>query len=460
MSGFSTVNFFNKLEEKAIISKAANIRIQHFLEFNYANFGKLFLMLCGLIGTLFISAGIFSIISHNWDDLPKHLRGVLSIIPLITGLFFYYKAIFQKKTSIWIEVTSLFLFMMIGASIALISSTYQLNGDFDRFIIVWLVLSIPLFYIGKASAFALFYFGLSVYFAFPILSYGFFGIPSDFNYNDKIYWFYIFVLAFLPHFYSVLNKNSRKQGIRAIYLGYLLALTFFTMLPVLVKGGWIFWGMTIALGFLILGNRFYQDNLSILAKPFQFVAYLGLFIAFITFGSKQTMHELFKSENLLRISNFSNEQLTYYFVGLISLIAVSVYAWRTIRKENNVLRMLTALPLMVIFLMLLHYIYEGLDFDVRWLGQFLFTTYVIVFGILTLAKGANERRISSLLFGLFLICFILWVRYFDTTLPFWLKGIFFMLTGFGFFVLNFIYAEELSISSQLPPNEKENHEEE
>ena len=84
------------------------------------------------MGALFCSAGIFSIISHNWDDYPKYIRGIFSVVPALGGLYFYYRAIFHHpKSRPWIEASSVFLMLMIGASIALVSQTYQLDGDFN-----------------------------------------------------------------------------------------------------------------------------------------------------------------------------------------------------------------------------------------------------------------------------------------------------------------------------------------
>ncbi len=455
MSAFNMVNFLNQLEGKQLLSKTANFKIQRFLDYNYSVFGKLFLMLSGLVGVAFISAGIFAIISYNWDVFPKTVRGILSLFPLLVALYFYYKGVFEKKTAVWVEITSLFLFMMIGASIALVSSTYQLNGDFDKFIKVWLLVSVPIFYIGKASAFAVFYLGGMAYFAFPYLDFGFFGIPTNYNYSDKIYWFYFLLLAFLPHFYMVLNKGGRKQGVRAIYLGYLLAILLFIMLPVLVKGGWIFWAITLAFGFLIIGNRYYGENLGILSKPFQLIAFLGLGIGLIPLSTVEATGELFRYDSFHRLNYYETTHVVYYFVGLIAATLTTIYAWKTIRKKNQLLKMLVYAPILIGLMMLLYVVEAKWNFDVRWIGFLLYNLLLLGIGIFALAKGANERRASSLLFGLVFLVYFLLTKYFDLDVSFWLKGLIFIITGLGFFLINFIYGEELSYDTkQLKAEEK------
>ena len=60
---------------------------------------KLLMIISALMGASFMSAGIFAIISHNWDDFPKHMRGVLSLFPALIALAFYYLALFKHSKS-------------------------------------------------------------------------------------------------------------------------------------------------------------------------------------------------------------------------------------------------------------------------------------------------------------------------------------------------------------------------
>ena len=46
----------------------------------------------------------------------------------------------------------------IGTAIALVSQTYQIQGDFARFILVWMLLALPIVYLFRTSV------GLAIYF--------------------------------------------------------------------------------------------------------------------------------------------------------------------------------------------------------------------------------------------------------------------------------------------------------
>jgi uncharacterized membrane protein len=68
MNTSALINFLNVLKKNGILNFNANQKIQQFLDYNNKSIGKLFLTLAAVIGALFLSAGVFAIISHNWDD--------------------------------------------------------------------------------------------------------------------------------------------------------------------------------------------------------------------------------------------------------------------------------------------------------------------------------------------------------------------------------------------------------
>lgn len=444
MNNQALVIFLNKLETMGVISITANQKIQSHIDFNYRFSGRLFLVICGIIGALFASAGVFSIISHNWDDLPKHVRGFLSLVPSLAGLYFYYLAYFKHRGSkVWIEASSVFLMLMIGASISLVAQTYQMDGDFSKFIKVWLFLTIPLFYIGRSSGIAILYMGLNMYFVFPLIRWGFFGLPSDYDLNSQWYWFWIFFAAFIPHYIMVLNKKERFQGPRSIYLGWVIALSFYMGLPIIFQGGFIFWALTIVVGYQFLGHRYYADNYSILAKPFQFVSYFALFTSLLSLSDKYNIRQLFRQENLENFGNYDGKQQLFFVVGFLAMIAISLIAFKYSDKKTSLMRYMIMLPVLIILLMVLHYLDQVWSVDWTWLGWVIFNFYVLAFGISAMIYGSRDKKMLPMFYGLFLVCILLGLRYFDTDLSFWFKGIVFLCVGGFFFFINYVFSEDV-----------------
>ncbi len=450
MNTSALISFLNKLAAKGLISTKANDKIQDFLDYNTNFFGKLFMVLVAICGSLFAAAAIFELISHNWDDLPKHVRGAMSVIPLLIALYFYYIALFKYKNSVvWIEASSMFLFLMIGASISLVSNTYQLDGDFNKFMWVWLLSSVPLFYIARASGIAILYLGMAFWFIYPEIRF-FWGFGVERNENYLLFWMFFFLLV--PHFLMILNYKSRKQGMRAIYLGWIIAFCLYLALPAAFAGGWLFWGLAILLAFMLVGNRFYAKNLTVFGKPFQFMALWAIFHSLLSVSNKDGLKYLFELENLSYLDELEPTAMKHYILGLIVVIGLTVLAFIYIRKKSVIHKSITYLPVLILFVMILHYINQWYAFDMTWLGRVAINFYVLGFGLAAMILGNREKNIAALFYGLFLICALLWARYFDMDISFWLKGIIFLFVSGLFFFINYIFAEEVDTSLGHPTN--------
>jgi uncharacterized membrane protein len=436
------LNFLDSLEQKGLINTEVNGQIQHFITRRNTSFGKLFLTLAAIIGALFLSAGVFSIISHNWNDFPRHVRGVLSFVPSLVALFFYYKAVFKHpKSTSWIEASSLFLMLMIGASIALVSQTYQMDGDFDNFITVWLLLTLPLFYIARASGIAIFYLLLSTKFLFPDIQYDWF-MPSGVTLNAKYYLFWMFFIAFLPHFYLSLNRKSTSQGFRAIFLGWLITIFLVLTMPFAVKAGYLWWALTFIMAFYLVGKKYYSHNLSALGRPFQTVALYNIFYFLIAFSSEDFCNVMFRIDSLRQIGSWNNEQLFFFFAALLLLGGLTIIAmiWR--RRSALLNRAVVYVPVLFGLSFFVFCLNEYYEVDLTWWAFLIFNIYVLVFGVTAMVMGNRSGSVLYMIYGLFLICALLWVRYFDMDVSFWLKGILFMIVGLLFFLIHFLSNEE------------------
>ncbi|MDH4472729.1 MAG: DUF2157 domain-containing protein [Fluviicola sp.] len=435
-------NFLDSMEQKGVLNAEANGQIQHFITSKNTSIGKLFLTLAAIIGALFISAGVFAIISHNWDDFPKHVRGVLSFVPSVVGLFFYYKAVFKhSKSTSWIEASSLFLMLMIGASISLVSQTYQLDGDFDKFITVWLILTLPLFYIARASGIAIFYLILSTKFLFPDIQYDFI-MPSGYSLNEKYYLFWVFLAAFLPHFYLSLNRKATRQSFRAIYLGWLIAIFLVITMPFAVKAGYLWWALTFIMAFYLVGKKYYRNNISALGRPFQTMALYHIFYLLISFSSEDFCDGMFRIDQLRDLANWNKEQLFFFFAALLSLGGLTIVAivWRV--KNVTLNRTVVFIPVLFGLSFFAFCLNEFFYVDLTWWTFLIFNIYVIVFGVNAMVQGNRSGSVLYMIYGLFLVCFLLWVRYFDMDVAFWLKGLFFIIVGLLFFLIHFLSKEE------------------
>ena len=103
-------------------------------------------------GALLIGTGIIVILAHNWTQLSRPVRALLSFVPLLTGQALCAWTLLRKRQSLaWREGSTTFLTLAIGASLALISQTYQISGSFSRLLLAWTLLALPLAYLFSSG---------------------------------------------------------------------------------------------------------------------------------------------------------------------------------------------------------------------------------------------------------------------------------------------------------------------
>ena len=255
-------------------------------------------------------------------------------------------------------------------------------------------------------------------------------------------------MAFLPHYLWCLKKDSRKQGPRVIFLGWIIAFGLLVGTPVIFKGGYLFWLLALITAYQFVGHRYYANNLSIVAKPFQFVSYFALYSGLLLFSEKHAPEQIFRSENLQKFSNFELEHKVYYLLGFLAMIA-SVIVFRLFSdKKTLLMKFVFYFPILILFMMGLFHLMKVYDVDLTWIGYLLMNLFVLGFGISAMIHGHRERKFTALFYGLFLICQLLWYRYFDLDISFWLKGLLFIAVGGFFFFINFVIAEDVDTGEQ------------
>ena len=116
------------------------------------------MLLLAILGALLIGLGIILLLAHNWNNLPRSARTLLSFAPLVAGQALAGWTLLRRTNSpAWREGSGLFLTLAIGASISLVSQTYHIPGDMTAFLLTWVVLAAPLIYLIRATTVALLY---------------------------------------------------------------------------------------------------------------------------------------------------------------------------------------------------------------------------------------------------------------------------------------------------------------
>src|ERR1043165_2341374 len=116
-------------------------------------------ILSAILGSLLGGAGIILLVAHNWDFLSRPVRCAIAFTPLVLSQALAVFVLLRRHGSAaWREAAAILNVAAIGTAIALVSQTYQIQGDFARFILVWMLLALPIIYIFGTGI------GLSAYF--------------------------------------------------------------------------------------------------------------------------------------------------------------------------------------------------------------------------------------------------------------------------------------------------------
>src|SRR3954468_7197197 len=120
---------------------------------------RLGFILSAILGSLLVGAGIILLVAHNWDFLSRPIRCAIAFTPLISSqALAVFVLLRRNQSAAWRETAAFLNVAAIGTAIALVSQTYQIQGDFARFILVWMLLALPMVYIFATGI------GLAAYF--------------------------------------------------------------------------------------------------------------------------------------------------------------------------------------------------------------------------------------------------------------------------------------------------------
>lgn len=102
---------------------------------------------------------MIAVIGYNWDDFSRPVRLLFAFLPLLATQLFSFRVLQRGDASAaWVrETTALLQALATGACIAIVSQIYNLGGEWPDFLFWWMLLSLPLAWVLRSSAVAIFY---------------------------------------------------------------------------------------------------------------------------------------------------------------------------------------------------------------------------------------------------------------------------------------------------------------
>ncbi|HQW86574.1 MAG TPA: DUF2157 domain-containing protein, partial [Flavobacteriales bacterium] len=102
----------------------------------------------GTVGAALIGLGLVLLVAHNWDGLPRGVRALLAVLPVLAGQTIVAFGLWRRPgRTAWTEGGSVFLAAAVGACLAIIAQLFHLGGALHDFVLLWSVLILGLCYV-------------------------------------------------------------------------------------------------------------------------------------------------------------------------------------------------------------------------------------------------------------------------------------------------------------------------
>jgi uncharacterized membrane protein len=369
----------------------------------------------GILGSLLVGLGIILIVAHNWDEIDKPVKLLLSFAPVFLGqLFCGYVLLKKQHTPAWKESAATFLFFAVGACIALVAQVYHIPGNLGSFLFTWMLLCFPLIYIMPSSLASLLYIGGVTVFAVQD-GYGFGAV-------DSYHYWWLILIAF-PHYLLLCVK--RPAGNFTSYHHFLVPLSLTICLGTLAGSN----GQYMTIAYMSLFGAFYL--VGTLYKFSSTERFPGVYLVFGIVGTIGILLALSFREFWTKLADHPVVLSIPEWLAVIvtTLVALSFLILQLKKRRNNAQTLLS-----FVFLFFIVIFFTGMFAPM--LGTILINMLVLAIGIFTIRLGHAMNHLAVLNYGLGIVAALVTCRFFDTDLSFVVRGLLFIAVGAGFFFAN------------------------
>ena len=380
----------------------------------------------GILGAVLVGLGIVLILGNNWDALSRTVKTAIAFLPLLAGqIICAFTLLRQKESLVWREGSATFLVLTIGACISLVALIYNIQGQMDSFLLTWCLLALPVIYVMRSSAAALLYIIGITWYACEA------GYWGSHTYEPYAYWGLLILV--LPH-YVMLSRTYSESNFFTVHNWFIPISVTIALGTVAVDSEELMF-----LAYMCLFGLLYQighipkiDALKVRNNGYLVIGALGSVAILLAVSFEWYWNGLQDGYNNATIAWLSPEIIA---AGLLFLGALILLILNKRKQSPFVLK-----PAELAFILFALIFFVGLFSPIAIL---LVNALVLSIGILTIREGALQNHFGILNYGLLIITALIISRFFDSNIPFILKGVMFVAVGAGFFYANYRMANRI-----------------
>ncbi len=411
------------LVDKGIIPAESEEKIRaHYGKVARIDGKKVVLTVFSIIGAMLVGGGTILILAHNWADMPRFVRTVLSFLPLVIAqALSIYVLLKRRDSTAWKEGCAMGLSLSVAASIGLVAQTYHIPGDLGNFLLTWMLLSIPGVYIFNATATAVLYLVCITWWS------GYAQFESD---GAPLFW--LLLAAVVPHIFLAFRKNA--SGVRACLLGWVgIAATSVAtgiVLEKMLPGLWIIIYCSLFAVYYMAGSLGGEAD-GFWKNPFRYGGAIGIGMLSLLLTCEFAWDDV--GWGYYRNIDYGSELAAVVDYAVLAMLlggTIVLLAMSALRKRRELL-FYGSIPVLAVVSYTLASFLRGEGWSLV-----LFNAYAATLGVATVADGVRRGKYSKLNAGMLLISVLIIIRFFDSEFSLVARGIAFIFVGAGFFTAN------------------------
>ncbi|MEI6082784.1 MAG: DUF2157 domain-containing protein [Verrucomicrobiota bacterium] len=371
------------------------------------------IVLFGILGGALIGAGIILLLAHNWDELSRPVRAVISFLPLVIAVALAAFVIWKRAGSTaWSESVGIFWALAIGATISLVAQTYHISGDFPAFILTWSLAGLPIVYLLNCSSAALlFWVGATVWAGHACWN------------RDEAMWFWPLAALAVPHLWLVARTNRYRPRVAMLIWGLAGCAAFGIGFGLThrIEHAWIPVFTSYFAVLYMIGSRWFDEGRTFWQRPLQTIGALGV----IALGVALTFGDAWRGT--FRQGDWPGLFQSPLVVLPVAAVVLWVYTWT---RQDPVALLFGGLPVVGMIGTALAAGHAGVVVLV------LMNVYVLGLGVALITLGVRDQRLGVVNLGMLVTSVLIIARFFDSDMGFVLRGLAFIAVGIGFLVTN------------------------
>ncbi len=410
-------------------AEAAEALRQHYSAREPGETRKIGFVLSAILGSLLIGAGIILLVAHNWDFLSRPIRCAIAFTPLVLSQALAIFVLLRRKESApWREAAAILNVAAIGTAIALVSQTYQIQGDFARFILVWMLLALPVVYLFRTTL------GLAIYFVgatvWVLSSKGgpFFGArPNDL-------WVWALLLIGVPAFAAHLRRDRNSYGTLLVLTALAVAAAF-ALGQTDEIGAQSFWRCSFAAFWTVIylvGAAALKDWRATRPHPFVAAGWIGI-LSLAIFLSFRESWRTQRWQNAVDLIPRHYPDVLATGIQIAWVLAALFWTGYALWKDRKVnLAPAAFAPIALVAWGIAKQTGNPL------VPSLLLNCFLLGLGIFTLLRGIRAARVVEANLGMLVVAILAIARFFDNDLEFFVRGVAFIAIGLGFLGTNLV----------------------